>query len=121
MSKNHEFCITDDEFCIKNEELCRVTRRKNLFVGRHAFGVKGMETADSEELLRTLLGHACQPPRTYHHDWAEGDLVVWCVFVVFHTDGDVLVSLLFLIAALIAGIIAASCTARGRSTTGSRG
>lgn len=53
------------------------TGRRALMVGRHAFGVPGLSEADSERLLEDLADFACQPPRTYHHRWTPGDVVVW--------------------------------------------
>lgn len=53
------------------------TGRPSLLIGRHAFGVPGLEPAESEELLEQLLSFACRPPRTYHHRWSPGDAVVW--------------------------------------------
>lgn len=54
-----------------------VTARPALFIGRHAFGIPGLEPAESERLLEELLAFACQPPRTFQHRWAPGDVVVW--------------------------------------------
>ena len=53
------------------------TGRSTLAVGRHAYGIPGLDPAESEQLLADLVETACQPPRTYHHDWAPGDAVVW--------------------------------------------
>jgi alpha-ketoglutarate-dependent taurine dioxygenase len=53
------------------------TGRKALMVGRHAFGIPGLDPDDSERLLRDLADFACQPPRVYHHHWTPGDVVVW--------------------------------------------
>ncbi len=53
------------------------TGRPNLLIGRHAFGIPGMEEAESEALLQELVDFACQKPRTYHHTWTPGDVVVW--------------------------------------------
>jgi len=54
-----------------------VTGRKALYIGRHAHGIPGLESDDSESLLDDLMTFACQPPRTYIHDWQPGDVVVW--------------------------------------------
>jgi alpha-ketoglutarate-dependent taurine dioxygenase len=51
--------------------------RKCLMVGRHAFGIPGLEPAQSERLLQELAEFAVQPPRAYHHRWTAGDAVVW--------------------------------------------
>jgi len=53
------------------------TGRKSLLIGRHAHNVPGMDKAQSTRLLEGLIDFACQPPRTYHHDWRAGDVVVW--------------------------------------------
>jgi alpha-ketoglutarate-dependent taurine dioxygenase len=60
------------------------TGRPSLFIGRHAYGIPGMDEDESESLLATLLEDACQPPRLYEHDWAVGDLVVWDNRCVLH-------------------------------------
>lgn len=53
------------------------TGRPSLVIGRHAYGIPGMDPAESERLLTELVDFACQPPRVYHHRWAPGDAVVW--------------------------------------------
>jgi alpha-ketoglutarate-dependent taurine dioxygenase len=53
------------------------TGRPNLLIGRHAYGIVGMEPAESEALLDELNEWACQGDRTYHHQWEVGDVVVW--------------------------------------------
>ena len=53
------------------------TGRRSLLIGRHAYGIPGLEETESEKLLQELLGFACQPPRTYFHAWTPGDAVVW--------------------------------------------
>jgi alpha-ketoglutarate-dependent taurine dioxygenase len=53
------------------------TGRPTLAIGRHAYGVTGLEPAESERLLDELCAFACQPPRIYHHVWSAGDVVVW--------------------------------------------
>lgn len=53
------------------------TGRKTLAVGRHAYGIPGLEPDESERLLEELVAFACQPPRIYHHTWSAGDVVVW--------------------------------------------
>jgi alpha-ketoglutarate-dependent taurine dioxygenase len=53
------------------------TGRPSLLIGRHAYGIPGLEPDESEELLQGLVDFACQPPRTYHHAWSVGDAVVW--------------------------------------------
>jgi alpha-ketoglutarate-dependent taurine dioxygenase len=53
------------------------TGRKALMIGRHAYGVPGLEPAESERLLDKLCAFACQPPRVHAHTWSPGDVVVW--------------------------------------------
>jgi len=53
------------------------TGRKSIYTGRHAYGIPGMASAESEQLLDDLLEWACQPPRVYRHSWSVGDLVIW--------------------------------------------
>jgi alpha-ketoglutarate-dependent taurine dioxygenase len=53
------------------------TGRKSLLIGRHAHNVPGMDGPESERFLEGLVEFACRPPRTYHHDWSPGDVVVW--------------------------------------------
>jgi alpha-ketoglutarate-dependent taurine dioxygenase len=51
--------------------------RKSLLIGRHAYGIPGMDPDESERFLAELVERACQPPRVYHHQWSPGDAVVW--------------------------------------------
>jgi alpha-ketoglutarate-dependent taurine dioxygenase len=53
------------------------TGRKSLAIGRHAHAIPGMADAESERFLDELADFACQPPRTYHHNWTPGDVVIW--------------------------------------------
>ena len=53
------------------------TGRKSLLICRHAYGVPGLDPAESEKLLQSLLDHTCQAPRVYHHTWTAGDAVLW--------------------------------------------
>jgi alpha-ketoglutarate-dependent taurine dioxygenase len=53
------------------------TGRPNLLIGRHAYGIVGMDPDESERLLDRLADEACQGPRTYHHKWTVGDAVIW--------------------------------------------
>ncbi len=53
------------------------THRKSLYIGRHAYGIPGLEPEESEKLLADLVYDACQAPRTYSHAWQPGDTVVW--------------------------------------------
>jgi alpha-ketoglutarate-dependent taurine dioxygenase len=53
------------------------TGRKSLLIGRHAHAIPGWDEGDSERFLEGLVDFACQPPRTYHHRWTPGDVVIW--------------------------------------------
>ncbi|MDP6377598.1 MAG: TauD/TfdA family dioxygenase [Pseudomonadales bacterium] len=53
------------------------TGRRSLFIGRHAHDIPGMAPEESKKLLNDLLAFACQPPRTYQHQWHPGDVIVW--------------------------------------------
>ena len=53
------------------------TGRPNLVIGRHAYGIVGMDPEESERFLDRLADEACQPPRSYHHQWEVGDAVIW--------------------------------------------
>ena len=53
------------------------TGRKSLLIGRHAHAIPGMDPAESERFLDSLIEFACQAPRVYHHDWAPGDTIIW--------------------------------------------
>ncbi len=51
---------------------------KNLFIGRHAFGIPGLSRIESRELLRSLLDVVVSDEsRVYRHRWQPGDLLVW--------------------------------------------
>jgi alpha-ketoglutarate-dependent taurine dioxygenase len=51
---------------------------QNLFIGRHAFGIPGLERDESRVLLQTLLEHVVsEPQRVYQHQWRAGDVLVW--------------------------------------------
>jgi len=53
------------------------TGRPSLLIGRHAYGIPGLEPQESERLLQELVDFACQPPRIYQHAWSPGDAVLW--------------------------------------------
>ena len=53
------------------------TGRPSLVIGRHAYGIPGMNPDESERLLQGLVDFACQAPRIYHHNWSPGEAVVW--------------------------------------------
>ena len=54
------------------------TGRKNLFVGRHAFGIPGLDRDESRSLLRYLVDFVVSDPaRVYTHHWTPGDTLIW--------------------------------------------
>jgi alpha-ketoglutarate-dependent taurine dioxygenase len=53
------------------------TGRAALLIGRHAYGIPGLDADESARLLEELVTFACQPPRIYHHRWRSGDAVLW--------------------------------------------
>jgi alpha-ketoglutarate-dependent taurine dioxygenase len=61
-----------------------VTGRPALFIGRHAYGIPGLEASESEHLLDELLDFACRPPRILQHRWQPGDLAIWDNRCVLH-------------------------------------
>lgn len=60
------------------------TGRPSLFIGRHAYGIPGLDEKESERLLDELLAFACQPPRIWKHTWAPGDVAIWDNRCVLH-------------------------------------
>ena len=61
-----------------------VTGRRSLFIGRHAYGIPGLDPSDSEKLLDELLEFACRAPRVLRHVWQPGDLAIWDNRCVLH-------------------------------------
>jgi taurine dioxygenase len=61
------------------------TGRKHLLLGRrpHAY-IVGLSLEESEELIDRLWAHATQEKFAWHHDWKEGDLVVWDNWSTLH-------------------------------------
>ena len=55
-----------------------------LYVGRHAYGIVGMDPAESDTLLSGLVDFACQAPRVLTHTWQPGDAVMWDNRAVLH-------------------------------------
>jgi alpha-ketoglutarate-dependent taurine dioxygenase len=53
------------------------TGRPNLLIGRHAYGIVGMDPDESECFLDELNEWACQGDRVVHHEWEVGDAVIW--------------------------------------------
>ena len=51
---------------------------KNLFIGRHAFGIPEMAREESKKLLKELNEFVVSDERrVYSHSWQVGDLMVW--------------------------------------------
>ncbi len=54
------------------------TGRKNLFVGRHAFGIPGLTREESRALLTELVEFiVADPDRVYTHHWQPGETMIW--------------------------------------------
>ncbi|HIF94036.1 MAG: TauD/TfdA family dioxygenase [Myxococcales bacterium] len=53
------------------------TGRPNLLIGRHAYGIPGMDETESQGLLNRLSEGACRPPRLVEYQWTAGDAVLW--------------------------------------------
>lgn len=51
---------------------------KNLFIGRHAFGIPGLDRAESRALLKELIEFVETVDRwVYTHRWQVGDTLLW--------------------------------------------
>lgn len=61
-----------------------VTRRRSLFIGRHASHIVGEDIEDSRAFLKRLTHDAARAPHTFRHTWSEGDLVIWDNRCVLH-------------------------------------
>ena len=54
------------------------TGKKNLFIGRHAFGIPGLSRKESRTLLGDLLELVVSDEsRVYRHSWTSGDTLIW--------------------------------------------
>ncbi len=60
------------------------TGRKNLFIGRHASHIAGVELEEGRALLRSLCAEACRGNQVYRHRWRVGDVVIWDNRCVLH-------------------------------------
>ena len=60
------------------------TGRAALYVGRHAYGIPGLDPDESAALLDELVAFACRAPRVHTHTWAPGDVVIWDNRCVLH-------------------------------------
>ena len=61
-----------------------VTGKPALYIGRHAYGIPGLDPEESRRLLADLVEFACQPPRVHTHRWQPGDVVIWDNRCVLH-------------------------------------
>jgi len=62
------------------------TGSKSLYVCPAVIShVEGIDTAESEALIDTLIAHTTQPRFVYSHRWRQGDLVMWDNRAVLHT------------------------------------
>jgi alpha-ketoglutarate-dependent taurine dioxygenase len=51
---------------------------KSLFIGRHAFGIPGLDREESRALLKSLVEFVVsEPSRVYRHHWQPGDTMIW--------------------------------------------
>ena len=58
---------------------------KNLFVGRHAFGIPGLERGESKRLIQSLIEFVVsEPSRVYTHRWQPGDTLFWDNRAIMH-------------------------------------
>ena len=58
---------------------------KNLFVGRHAFGIPGLERSESKRLITSLVEFTVSDPsRVYTHRWRPGDTLFWDNRAILH-------------------------------------
>jgi len=54
------------------------TAVKNLFIGRHAFGIPELPRQESRELLKGLVNFVVSDAsRVYSHEWQVGDTIIW--------------------------------------------
>jgi len=61
------------------------TGEKNLFVGRHAFGIPGLPREESKRLIRSLIEFVVSDPaRVYTHKWQAGDTLLWDNRAILH-------------------------------------
>jgi alpha-ketoglutarate-dependent taurine dioxygenase len=61
------------------------TGAKNLFVGRHAFGIPGLPREESRRLIRSLIDFVVSDPaRVYKHNWQPGDTLLWDNRAILH-------------------------------------
>jgi alpha-ketoglutarate-dependent 2,4-dichlorophenoxyacetate dioxygenase len=57
----------------------------NIFVGRHAFGIPGLERSESRALIQSLTDFiVSDETRVYRHEWTPGDTLIWDNRYVLH-------------------------------------
>jgi alpha-ketoglutarate-dependent taurine dioxygenase len=58
---------------------------KNLFIGRHAFGIPGLPREESQVLLKSLVEFlVSDETRVYTHHWQVGDTLLWDNRAILH-------------------------------------
>jgi len=58
---------------------------KNLFVGRHAFGIPGLPRDESKRVIKSLIDFVVSDPvRVYKHNWRPGDTLLWDNRAILH-------------------------------------
>jgi alpha-ketoglutarate-dependent taurine dioxygenase len=58
---------------------------KNLFIGRHAFGIPGLPREESQALLKSLVEFlVSDETRLYTHRWQVGDTLLWDNRAILH-------------------------------------
>ena len=61
------------------------TGRQALYLGRRRNAyIMGLPLVNSEALLDDLWAHATQPKYSWHHQWREGDVIMWDNRCVMH-------------------------------------
>ena len=65
------------------------TGRPALYINRlMTWNIEGMEGAEGQELLDSLLDHIEQPQFIYEHKWKVGDLILWDNRCTLHARTD---------------------------------
>jgi alpha-ketoglutarate-dependent taurine dioxygenase len=64
------------------------TGRRSLYLGRHASHVVGLPESEGRALIERVNAWAVEPPRTFTHHWAKGDVVIWDNRCVLHRGHD---------------------------------
>ncbi len=55
-----------------------ITRRRSLFLSPHTMSkVQGLNHAEGQEFLKTLIAHATQDCFVYRHKWKRNDVIMW--------------------------------------------